>query len=114
VRRAAAILVTLAAAGCGSDGEQAPRAQPVGEANQGSVVQVADCRDWRKGSLAEKRATVVALRGQLTPQSSETAESPLPDERALEILDNSCRPAYASSLRLYKLYVRAQAFARLG
>lgn len=44
-------------------------------------------------ALAGEQATVVALRGQLTPQTSETTASPL---------------------RLHKLYVRAQGFAPLG
>ena len=54
------------------------------------------------------------LRRQLTPQTSKTAESPLADERAYEILQKTCGPDYADSLRLYKLYVRAQAFAPLN
>lgn len=78
------------------------------------MVQFADCDDWRAGTAAEREATVVALRGQLTPQTSATAESPLSDERAYEILQKACTPGYAGSLRLYKLYVRAQAFAPLS
>jgi hypothetical protein len=115
------VLVALAAVlgGCGDDGSGAaapepPAAKPVGPESQGSTVQYADCGDWRRGSAAEKVATVVALRGQLTPQTSQTAESPLADDRAVEILDKACAPSYAGSLRLYKLYVRAQSFAPLG
>lgn len=89
------------------------QAQPVGEESAGSVTQYADCEDWRKGSEDERRATVVELRGQLTPQTSETAESPLPDDRAYEILQKACKPSFSASLRLYKLYVRAQGFAPL-
>ncbi len=120
-----ALLAATALAGCGggSDGDKdagtpqaqgTPTAKPVGAENQGSVVQYADCGDWRKGSVAEKQATVIALRGQLTPQTSETAKSSLPDDRALEILDSACKPDFSKSLRLYKLYVRAQGFAPLG
>ncbi len=125
-RLASTLLVAVAlglGAGCGgdddSDGAKAgsdggdQTAKPVGESSAGSVVQFADCRDWNKGSDAERRATVVALRGQLTPQASETAESPLPDDRAYEILQKACKPSFSSSLRLYKLYVRAQGFAPL-
>lgn len=117
------VLALVAAVGCqGSDDSPAGQAeasdgggqaQPVGEKSAGSVVQFADCRDWNEGSDAERRATVVALRGQLTPQASETAESPLPDDRAYEILQKACKPSFSSSLRLYKLYVRAQGFAPL-
>jgi hypothetical protein len=42
------------------------------------------------------------------------ARSPLSDERAYEILDKACRHPGAESLRLYKLYVRAQGFAPLN
>lgn len=117
---AACLAGVTAAAGCGGPGDRGggdrpPRpAAPVGSASGGSVVQYADCGDWRAGSAAARRATVVALRGQLTPQTSRTAKSPLRDQRAYEILDKACRPAFAKTLRLYKLYVRAQAFAPLS
>ena len=120
-RAAAALVAAIALAGCGDDESPRPAAEratasvaPVGEANQGSVVQGADCDDWNKGSVESKRATVVTLRGQLTPQSDPNAESTLSDERAFEILENACKPSYAGSLRLYKIYVRAQGFAPLG
>lgn len=112
---AAALSVVAAAAGCGgSEDEQRSRARPVGTESAGSVVQFADCADWRRGTKAERDATIDALRGQLTAQSSATAESPLADERAYEILERACAPEFAASLRLYKLYVRAQGFAPLN
>ena len=112
-----------AVAACGGDdetdggsqaGATADMAQPVGKESAGSVTQFADCDDWRAGSPAERRATVVELRRQLTPQGSEDAKSPLADERAYEILQKACTPDFAGSLRLYKLYVRAQGFAPLN
>jgi hypothetical protein len=118
VRRApiAAILVAAAfVAGCGDEATpSAQSAKPVGNRSAGSVVQFADCGDWRRGSAAERFATIRELRGQLTPQTSRTAESPLADERAYEILDRACKFETAESLRLYKLYVRAQGFAPLS
>ena len=123
VRLAAlAAAVAVLAAGCGGGDEPSaaakaadePQAKPVGTESAGSVTQYADCDDWRAGSPAERRATVVELRSQLTPQTSETAESPLADERAYEILQKACGPDYAGSLRLYKLYVRVQGFAPLN
>jgi hypothetical protein len=119
VRRALAATLTAAvaaAAGCG-EGDEARTAgssKPVGKEVAGSVVQFADCGDWNDGTRDERVATIAALRGQLTPTRSETAASPLPDERAYAILEKACSPAYAESLRLYKLYVRAQAFAPLS
>lgn len=114
---AASVAAAIALAACGGDDEEGPAkhaAEPVGNPVGGSVVQYADCADWRRGSVAERRATVVELRRQLTPQTSKTAESPLPDERAFEILEKACTPDFAKSLRLYKLYVRAQGFAPLS
>jgi len=124
--RLASTLLVVAAlsavAGCGGDdgdgdpasGGASEAAQPVGKESGGSVTQFANCDDWNAGSPAERRATVVELRRQLTPQTSEGAESPLADERAYEIIGKACEPGYAGSLRLYKLYVRAQGFAPLN
>jgi hypothetical protein len=116
---AAALAVALALAACGGEPTSSvpaagPAAEPVGERSAGSVVQYADCRDWRRGSVADRQATVVELRHQLTPQTSATAASPLADDRAYAILQKSCRTDFAESLRLYKLYVRAQAYAPLS
>jgi hypothetical protein len=112
----AALVAVAALAACGGDsGESAPaaEAQPVGREIAGSVVQYADCGDWLEGSRAEREATVRALRGQLTPQGSETAASPLPDERAYTLLQRTCSNSNVESLRLYKLYARMQGFAPL-
>jgi hypothetical protein len=118
LRRAPVAAVLAAAAllaGCGDQGTPSGQsAKPVGNPSAGSVVQFADCGDWRRGSTAERFATIKELRGQLTPQTSRTAASPLADERAYEILDRACRFETAESLRLYKLYVRAQGFAPLS
>ena len=111
----ATAVVAGAIGGCGADREDSStRAKPVGKPSAGSVVQFADCGDWRRGTSAERFATIEELRGQLTPQSSRTASSPLADERAYEVLDRACRFETAESLRLYKLYVRAQGFAPLN
>jgi hypothetical protein len=112
---AAALVAAAIFAGCGDQGTPSGHsAKPVGNPSAGSVVQFADCGDWRRGSTAERFATIKELRGQLTPQTSRTAASPLADERAYEILDRACKFETAESLRLYKLYVRAQGFAPLS
>ena len=113
---AVAALGAAAATGCGGGGEAtsspAADAKPVGKESAGSVVQFADCGDWRAGTRAERYATIVALRGRLTPDGSPTAASPLSDDRAYEVLQNMCSQGI-DSLRLYKLYVRAQGFEPL-
>lgn len=114
-RLLAALAAAAAVAGCGDEaGSDRPRAKPLGPASGGSVAQYVDCGDWRGGSVEERHATIDELRGQLTVQSSRSAKSTLSDEKAYEILDRACRHPGAESLRLYKLYVRAQGFAPLN
>lgn len=111
-----ALVAATAVAGCGSDGDSPAspaEAQPVGRESAGSVVQFADCGDWIAATKAERYATVRALRGQLTPQRSKTAESPLSDDRAYELLQRTCSTGNVESMRLYKLYARMQGFAPL-
>ena len=102
-----------ATTGCGDDDESAQPAKPVGKEVAGSVVQYADCHDWERATVAERKATIAALKGQLTPQTAETPTSALDDDRAYEILSNFCGSGLSSKLRLYKIYARAQGFSPL-
>jgi hypothetical protein len=117
--RAALVLATAALAGCGSSsgepGDQTASspASGVGLVRAGSTAQFADCSDWRAGTVAQRRTTIRSIRGQLTPQRSKTARSALSDEAAYRVFDKTCSSGIADSLRLYKLYARAQAFAPL-
>ncbi len=112
----------LVASGCESsdDGDKAAAArdtrtaQAVGPRVAGSVVQYADCADWMRGTRREREATVDELRDQLTAQGERDTSSTLPDERAYRILQKSCSQSYAASLRLYKLFAKAQGYATLG
>jgi hypothetical protein len=102
-------------AGCGDSGEsdveaEAP-AEGVGALVGESTAQLANCGDWVSGSEEDRYATIEDIRGQLTPQNSETAESDLSDEAAYEMFEHTCEPEWAASLRLYKLYAHAQPFA---
>lgn len=119
----AALLIAAAiVAGCGGDDEEvrpaakatSTEAQSVGPRVAGSVVQFADCDDWRRGSRAEREATVRELRDQLTQQGERSTASPLSDERAYATLQKVCRSEVSGSLRLYKLYARIQGFAPLS
>ena len=76
-----------------------------------STAQFANCGDWRRGSVNQRYATIEDIRGQLTPQSSQTAASDLSDEAAYGVFQHACAADFADQLRLYKLYARAQAFA---
>ena len=114
---AVALVAAAACAGCGGgearSASSGAAVERVGKSSAGSVVQFADCGDWRAATEAERYATVRALRGQLTPQRSQTAASPLPDQRAYAMLQRTCSSSNVESLRLYQLYARMQAFAPL-
>ena len=117
----ALLLAAAALAGCGGSDEHGGggtttrpiASQGVGIVRAESTAQFADCSDWRGGTVRQRRITIQSIRGQLTPQRSTTAASPLPDDAAYRIFDKTCSSGIADSLRLYKLYARAQAFARL-
>ena len=122
-------MVVLAAAAiglpaCGADGGDDAAAgrnkdRPVdirglGLVRGNSTAQFANCRDWRGGSVRRRYATIEDIRGQLTPQSSESATSDLSDKEAYRIFQRVCVNGFSDELRLYKLYAHAQAFAPLS
>jgi hypothetical protein len=112
--RAAALVAALALlAGCGDseEPEPEPASQGVGQVVGESTAQLSNCGDWVRGTEDERYATIADIRGQLTPQSSESAESDLSDDDAYALFEKSCEPSWAASLRLYKLYAHAQPFA---
>jgi hypothetical protein len=104
-------------AGCGGSSsskstkeqrQSLPAVAPVGS------VRSADCRDWKKGSVAQRRATVVQLRkfaGGPVGSSAGIQKGPvLDDGRAYKVLQSYCRNYFARGFKLYKLYERAAAF----
>ena len=115
---AAAAVVALPACGANDDDGSAGRDRDapvdirgVGLMSGNSTAQFANCRDWRGGSVKRRYATIEDIRGQLTPQSSKSAESDLSDQDAYQIFQRVCATGFSDELRLYKLYARAQAFA---
>jgi hypothetical protein len=120
------LILTLLAAlvaltGCGADdgagGDSAGTTEAVGVGEivrAGSTAQFANCRDWRRGTVEERYATIEDIRGQLTPQRSETARSDLPDEDAYRLFEKTCATGFSDSMRLYKLYATAEAYAPLN
>ena len=111
----AAAAVALTACGgtdhdgaAGRDKDASVDIRGVGLMSGNSTAQFANCRDWRGGSVKRRYATIKDIRGQLTPQSSESAESDLSDEDAYRIFQRVCANDFSDELRLYKLYARAQ------
>jgi hypothetical protein len=121
----AALVAATALTGCGG-GDEAARSSsttdrpttvvdvnPVGLERAGSYAQQADCAAWKAGTREQRMATIRDIRGQTTPQTDPDAKSPLPDAEAYKVFQHACKPEWANSLRLYKLYFRVQGFAPL-
>jgi hypothetical protein len=77
-------------------------------------VRTADCTDWKRGEVDQRRSTVVQLRkfaGGPVGSSAGIQRGPvLDDERAYKILQSYCRKYFARGFKLYKLYERAAAY----
>ncbi len=104
--------VTLLA-GCGGSSRPKEQAQDLPAPPVGSV-RTADCTAWKKGSVAQRRSTVVQLRnfaGGPVGSSAGIQNGPvLDDRRAYRILQSYCTNYLARGFKLYKLYERAAAF----
>jgi hypothetical protein len=99
--------------GTGRDADAPVDVRGLGLMRGNSTAQFANCRDWRGGSEERRYATIEDIRGQLTPQSSESAASDLSDDQAYRVFERVCANDFSDELRLYKLYAHAQAFAPL-
>lgn len=104
----------LALSACGADSGPADEAKPVGEVRVGSVAQLAQCSDWRRGTRAQRIATIHDIREQINLKDGPVRTSELSDRAAYRVLDNTCSRDFAGSFRLYKLYARAASFAALA
>jgi hypothetical protein len=121
VRLTALLLAATAClAGCGEakPSSDQPHTETVpiegaGEPIGGSVAPLAQCRDWRSGTVEERMATIEDIRGQLTPQTSPSEDSGLPDQDAYELFQRVCARKYASAFRLYKVYTQRAGFEPL-
>jgi hypothetical protein len=109
----AAALLLAACGGADSDGGDRPARKGVVDLTAGSTAQFASCADWRRGTVAQRYATIADIRGQMTPQTLESEESDLSDRSAYRIFQRSCATDGSDQMRLYNIYARAQAFAPL-
>jgi hypothetical protein len=89
-------------------------AKPLGQVTAGSVAQLAQCRDWKAGTRAERLATIADVRAQVNLRDGSVQIPALDDKRAYALFQSACSEDFASSFRLYKLYARATGFAYLG
>ena len=77
-------------------------------------VRSANCTDWKRGKVAQRRSTVVQLRkfagGPVGSSAGIQTGRVLNDDRAYKILQSYCKRYLARGFKLYKLYERAAAY----
>jgi len=127
IRRPAALplqLIWLAAliggvallAGCGDSGnsDSGTSAETAGPSLSASV-RVANCTDWKHGSVEQRRNTVIQLRafsgGPIGSSAGMQNGRTFDDLRAYNVLESFCKRRFARAFKLYKLYTRAAGFA---
>ena len=87
--------------------------RPAGEARLGAPVRLANCRDWRAGTIRERQGTIEAIKdfaGGPAGGAGGGHGNTLADDKAYDLFENYCRHDYARGFKLYKLYTRAAAF----
>jgi hypothetical protein len=105
------VMVAAAIAGCGGDDGSAEQSQQGPEL--GSPINLADCRDWKAGTVEERLGTIDGIReflGGAVPGTGGTGRT-LDDEQAYDLFEGWCENEFARGFKLYKLYARAAAFA---
>jgi hypothetical protein len=111
---AALICCTALLAGCGGD-DSKQSADNLPQPTLAVPLRLAECSDWRKGSVDQRHGTVVQIRefaGGPVGSSQGIQKGPvLDDAQAYLLLDRYCSKRFARGFRLYKLYTRAAAFA---
>jgi hypothetical protein len=104
-------IALLGGCGASSSSKEQPEALPT--PGVGSV-RSADCTNWKRGKVEQRRSTVVQLRkfaGGPVGSSAGIQRGPvLDDGRAYRILQSYCKKYFARGFKLYKLYERAAAY----
>jgi hypothetical protein len=113
-RVAALISCVVLLSGCGGSSHSKTRASGNTNLGVGSSISLDNCTDWRKGTVAQRRDTVVQLRefaGGPIGSSAGIQKGPvLSDDRAYKLLQSYCANQFARGFKLYKLYERAAVF----
>ena len=110
---AALICCVALLAGCGGSSNTKPRVNlpPPGV---GASIRTDNCSDWNRGTVEQRRGTVVQLRqfagGPVGSSAGIQNGRVLDDDQAYELLQSYCANHFARGFKLYKLYERAAAF----
>jgi len=108
--RGAALAVALLLASCGGGG-----GPPAGAGfDTGPPIGRFTCQDWNRAGPALQQRTLKRIHefvgGDITGQGAQGHGATLSDDDAGRLFHSSCRPPYAQSFLLYKLYSHAAAF----
>ena len=80
-----------------------------------TALRYAECSDWRKGSIDERRGTIRQIRefagGPVGSSQGIQKGRVMDDNEAYLLIDRNCSKRYAVGFRLYLLYTHAAAFA---
>ena len=113
VRHAAIVLLAgVSLAGCGGSSDSNEAGASHSGARVGEI-QLADCSDWRQGSVRKRYGTIRDIRDFLGgPVGTKPGGhgAVLDDGRAYKLFENYCKQPFAKRFKLYKLYARAAAF----
>lgn len=106
------LLIVVVFAGCGGD-DTAGMSRSGQGVQLSAPVNLADCRDWKQGTVEQRLGTIGAIRDFTGGSVSGTGGSgaTLSDDRAYDLFENYCRNDFARGFKLYKLYGRAAAFS---
>jgi len=110
---AALICCVALLAGCGGSSNTKPRVNlpPPGV---GASIRTDNCSDWKRGTVEQRRGTVVQLRqfagGPIGSSAGIQNGRVLDDDRAYDLLQSYCARYFARGFKLYRLYERAAAF----
>lgn len=112
VSAGSAILIVAALAGCGGEGDGSSGGSGQG-VQLGDPINLADCTDWKQGSVEERLGTIEQIR-EFTGGSiagSDASGRTISDDQAYDLFENYCENEFARGFKLYKLYGRAAAFS---
>jgi hypothetical protein len=111
----AVLVCATALGGClGGSGSSAPTSGGAG-AGLGESVRTADCAGWRAAGPQERKSMIDEVRGFAGGPvgSGDRNGATLPDHKAYDLFEGTCRQGFAKRFKLYKLYTRAAAFQKL-
>jgi hypothetical protein len=102
----------LVAAGCGDSDTASDRgSSALGSPEVQTSARETDCMDWNDAAVEERQIIVESIAKFEGGAPTGTTGRTLPNDQAYEVFERFCEKDYAAAFKLYKIYVRAAAFA---